>query len=272
MDDLGFRQGVVAVERLRSYSGNVFRLQEHLARWESSIKAMRITALPSCSQIERIVESLVDRNRDWIFQQGEFGVTIVATPGPQGRSLKSHQATFAVHLNSLDMHRIENRIVDGQPLVVTDVVQPPPESWPRYVKSRCRLHYHLADQIARDHHQNAIGVLIDSDETITETSICNVAIVENGSVISPPTDRILSGVTQSVVESLAQSIGIAWKKVPLSVDRFVRADEILLMGTDTGLWFANSVGDRRLPPLTETAVCRRLQASFRSHVTTGRSL
>ncbi len=46
--DLGFRQAVTAVERLRTYNGKVFQVDAHLDRWCESTSQLAIHALPSC--------------------------------------------------------------------------------------------------------------------------------------------------------------------------------------------------------------------------------
>mgnify|MGYP001811925444 CR=1 FL=1 len=79
------------------------------------------------------------------------------------------------------------------------------------------------------------------NSSITETSIANLAMVQNGQIISPPADTILSGITQTVVEALAAELGIDWRQQAINGDELRQADEIVLMGTDGGIWFASSV-------------------------------
>lgn len=165
-----------------------------------------------------------------------------ATPGESGVGA----ATFGLHLNRLDHARIRHRRLQGQPLVVTDVIQPDPGCWPRTIKTRSRIHYYRADSVAKQHHEDAMGVLVDDDGSITETSIANLAIVHSDRILSPPADRVLGGITQSVIESLAPEIGITWSKQPISSTLLSQADEILMMGTDGGIWFANAVDDHSI--------------------------
>ena len=84
-------------------------------------------------------------------------------------------------------------------------------------------------------------MLLDQDGSITETSIANLAIVQSGTILSPPADRVLGGITQAIVETLAEQQSLPWQKQPISPDQLISADEVLLMGTDGGLWFASSV-------------------------------
>ncbi len=236
INDIGFRQGVIAVERLRTYNGKAFVPDRHLNRWERTTTALHIGGLPNRGELRQLIEELLKRNQDFINDQGDVGVTVVATPGDgDGKS------SLAMHLNVIDHDTVSDRRIDGQPIMVTSVVQPPNESWSRDIKVRSRIHYYLADQTARAAHKDAIGVLVDSDDCVTETSSCNIAIVSDGEITSPPKDRVLSGVTQSVIEEIAAHENLTWNRRPLSKADLSGADEVLLMGTTGGIWFANRV-------------------------------
>jgi branched-chain amino acid aminotransferase len=241
LEDSGFRQGVTVVERLRTYSQQIFALDAHLIRWQHSVSELSITGLPSNASIAQLMLELLSRNALLLQSEGDVGITMFATPGEFGPGKHGSAPTFGLHLNLLNHARHEHHRQHGQPLIVTGVQQPDPQCWARTIKVRSRLHYYLADRKAREQDENAIAVLVDSDGSVTETSIANLAIVEAGQILSPPADRVLGGVTQSMIESLASQASIGWAKRPISVTQLRQADEILMMGTDGGIWFANSV-------------------------------
>lgn len=241
IDDVGFRQGVTAVERLRTYGGRIFAMEAHLRRWEWSTSKLGINPLPSSQSTESLLGELLQRNPGFA-RDRDVGITMFATPGLVGQSTP----TFGMHLNPLNHERIESHRQQGQAVVVTDVRQPPASCWPRSIKTRSRIHYYLADAFAAQHHADSLGVLIDDDGTITETSTSNIAVVRSGAIYSPPADRVLAGVTQLMVELLAQDASISWTKSPISVSQLVDADEVLLMGTDGGIWFGNSVSNHAI--------------------------
>jgi branched-subunit amino acid aminotransferase/4-amino-4-deoxychorismate lyase len=257
-EDQGFRQGVVAVERLRTYAGRSFQIDPHLRRWQHTVESLKIRQLPDRSQIEQLLVQVLDLNRALIDQQIDVGITIFATPGSTGRSLP----TFCLHLNRLDHQRVQRRRELGQPLVVTDIEQPSQRCWPRSIKVRSRIHYYLADKEAGKRGDDAIGVLIDSDGSVTETSIANLAMVQAGKITSPPAESVLGGITQMFVESLAAELGIDWCKRPITRDELRQADEILLMGTDSGIWFASSVDDHPIGDGQPGEVYRSLRDRF----------
>ena len=260
VDDGGFRQGVTAVERLRTYGQAIFELEPHLDRWQHSTSQMGIDGLPRLADIDALLWELLSRNQQTLDLQGEVGITLFATPG----TAASEPATFGMHINRLDLNRIQESQESGQALVVTDIQQPSPQCWPRTIKARSRLHYHLADQVARQIAPSASGVLIDNDGTITETSISNIAIVKAEKILSPPRDRVLRGITQAFVEQIAREIQIDWATSQITTTDMLEADEVLLMGTDGGLWFANSVNENAIGKGDARPTYQALQQQFQS--------
>lgn len=270
VDDLGFRQSVTAVERLRTYNARPFQLDEHLRRFDNTLRLIAIEGVLPASELAEKVGELLDRNHDLIEKLGDVGITIWATPGNRSGG----RPTLALHLNKLDHLAVARRRKDGQTVVLTDVVQPGPQSWSRQAKVRCRLHYHLADGQAREiaslrgMTSDATGVLLDSDGTWTESSVANVGLVVGREIHWPPAARVLPGITQAYVRKLAGSMGIVSREAGITTSDIRNADALLLMGTDTGLWFASEVVDASgqtvrswSPPINGTIV-RLLQAGM----------
>ena len=258
VDDLGFRQGVTAVERLRTYGGRPFQVAAHLHRWQHTTDSLRIAGLPAVDQIERLIGEALLRNQALLDEVADVGITILATPGTAVDS-----PFFVIHLNELDHSGIRARQDNGQPLVITDVQQPSARSWPRSIKVRSRIHYYLADLEARQRAKDGLGLLVDANGHVTETSIANIAIVKASRIASPPAKSILGGITQAVIEQIAAGAQIEWEKRPLAPNDLHSADEIFLMGTDAGIWFASSVDGRGIGADAERPVYTLLAKQFR---------
>lgn len=248
IDDLGFRQAVTVVERMRTYRRVLWQSDRHHDRFCRSLAAIGLDAW-SRERWDDLTGALLDRNRPWLDRE-ELGVTILVTPGAdQGRNDRGghdlgRRGTEIAMVQAIDHARNTRWRDQGQSVVVTDVVQPPPESWSRQAKLRCRVHYYLADVQASQRSPGSTGLLIEADGTMTESSIANVAMVVRGQVHSPPRDRVLGGITQSVVEDIVREMGMDWKERPLSREDLIHADEVWLMGTDAGLWFADRVDNQ----------------------------
>ncbi|MGV3483723.1 MAG: aminotransferase class IV [Planctomycetaceae bacterium] len=246
VDDAGFRQGVIAVERLRTYEGRVAALESHVVRWRRTLEALSLNLAVDVDDIRERIDALIEANRDWVTQNHDCGIVMLATPGTPSAGPEAPEPTQIVHLLPLDLTKILHHRATGQPLFITDVEQPSGKCWPRDIKVRCRLHYYLADQQARDHHPGAVGLLIDHDGTITESSVANIAILRDQQVIAPPIDQVLPGITQDLVKQACDEVGLVWRTERLWPAEVREADEVWLMGTDGGLWFANRVDGRAI--------------------------
>ncbi len=260
VDDIGFRQSVVAVERLRTYGRRLVCLPQHIIRWRRTLDHLAIPVPVDEDAIAARIDELIGRNEPWCRQQGDFGITMLATPGCDPR--RGAGATEILHLNPLNQAKIQRHRDLGQPLVITDVQQPPEKSWPRDIKVRCRLHYYLADRAAQQINPDAVGVLLDADGSVTETSIASLAICRAGGIVSPPPAQVLPGITQQVVQQVAQQLGVAWSHATLFPADLREAEEVWLMGTDGGLWFADRVDGVLIGDGCPGVVYQKLLAGF----------
>lgn len=194
----------------------------------------------------------------------DVGITLWATPGTQVRD----RPTFALHLNAIDHAAATLRQKRGQSVVLTDIVQPATECWSRHAKVRCRLHYYLADVQAQSLVPGATGVLQDSDGSWTESSIANIALLFGREIVFAPAAQVLPGITQAHVRDLADRQTLTLRESRLTAQMIADADAMLLMGTDTGIWFAQNVYDsqgkviRSFPSDVENAVITQLQSRF----------
>lgn len=258
--DLGFRQSVVAVERLRTYHGRPASLSEHIVRWRRTLDHLAIAAVVDEAAIAERIDGLQRQNERWCQQVGDFGITMLATPG--WNPAAAVRPTEMMHFNPLDHAKIARHRATGQPLVITDVQQPSARSWPRDIKVRCRLHYYLADRLAHQIDPAAIGLLVDADGSVTETSVASLAICRDGVIFSPPPEQVLPGVTQHLVEQVAHQAGIAWTYTTLFPADVRQADEVWLMGTDGGLWFINRADGMLIGQGQPGAIYRHVLAGF----------
>lgn len=263
VDDPAVTQAVTAVERLRAYGGVLFQRDRHLDRWERTVSELLIEGLPSRSELSGLLDQVVRRNQAWIEAQDAFGIVLFASPGI------NDQPTLVIETYAIDSALMSVRVERGTPIVVTAVEQPSAGSWSRGIKVRCRLHYYLADREARNADADAIGILVDSDKTVTESSIANLVIVEGDRLVAPPHDQVLCGVSLQVVRELSAQLGIDWTEQRISPTRLGSADEVLLTGTSCGLWFASSIDgseSRAAGPLYQ-----KLRSAFDDFIAAGES-
>ena len=248
LDDVGLRQGIILVERLRTYGGQLWQWIRHRSRLSSGCEGCGIKIHPD--RWDEVVQRLLRQNADRIANR-DVAVVLLATPG------QSDVPTMVAYLDPINEAAVERRRQHGQPVVVTDYQLPSSDCWPREWKIRSRPMYYLADRAARSIDPDAVGLLIDHDAAVLDCSVASVAIVQNGCIVMPPPERALPSVSTMVVGDIAKDLGVPVDRKTFGIAELYDADEVWLMGTTTGLWFANrltyqrrtEVLSKQVPPL-----------------------
>lgn len=227
VEDAGFLLGVTVTERLRTFRGQVFRIEEHLRRLRGSLEIVGLKSEEISAEIGSGIKEFVRRNQSLIDPEDDWSIIAFATPGVSGGG-----PTVCVHGHPLPFKSWANQFEAGLPIVVSSIRQVPNNCWPAELKCRSRMHYYLADREAAAKRPGARAIVLDQGGFVAEATTANI-IVYRGSegFISPPADNILLGVSLAVVEELAAKLGVPFKMRPVTVDELRTCDEALLAST-----------------------------------------
>jgi branched-chain amino acid aminotransferase len=89
-------------------------------------------------------------------------------------------------------------------------------------------------------------VLLDGEGFVAEAPTSNVFAVRDGVLVTPPTDRVLAGITRDSVLGLAHAEGIAVREERLAPEDLASADEAFLAGTSLPIQAIAAVDGARL--------------------------
>jgi branched-chain amino acid aminotransferase len=232
VDDVGFLLGATVTERLRTFRGEVFRLDEHMQRLRRSLEIVGLDAGAIVKQIAAAIPDFISRNPRLIAEQDDWSVIAFATPGVAGMG----QPTVCVHGYPLQFQLWAGQYEKGVNVVVSDIRQMPPSSLPPELKCRSRMHFYLADRQAVQREPGARAILLDGDGNVAEASTANVLVYRKGEgLVSPPPEHILFGVSVHVVQELADRLGLPFNTRPLTVEALQSADEAMLTSTSVCL-------------------------------------
>lgn len=232
--DAGFVLGTTVAEQVRSFGGRLFCLERHLERLWRSLEVVEVDPGLSTADVEKTANDLVARNHALLDPADDLGLGIFVTPGayPTFAPPDALGPTICLHTYPLPFHRFAHLYEQGDAVVVTDVRQVSAHCWPRSLKCRSRMHYYLADQKARQTDPHSRAILLDEDGFVTETTTASLVIVERGpTIVSPPHEKLLPGISVGVVAELAQQLGIPFVERDLTPDDLATAEEVLLAGT-----------------------------------------
>jgi branched-chain amino acid aminotransferase len=232
--DAGFVWGATVSDLCRTFRHQLFRLQDHFARFRQSCEWARIPQPRSNSELVGIAEQLVARNATLLRPEQELALVMFATPGPIG--YQAGQAgegppTLCMYTFILPFDRYRPYLERGIHLVVPATRQVPASSVDPRIKQRSRLHWWLAQQETRATDPAAMALLLDAQGHVTETASANLLVVRQGTVLSPPRTTILPGVTLRVVEELCGELALPFEERCLTVEDCRTADEAFLSCT-----------------------------------------
>jgi branched-subunit amino acid aminotransferase/4-amino-4-deoxychorismate lyase len=232
VDDVGFLLGATITERLRTFRGQVFRLDEHLRRMRRSLDIVRLDAAAITRELAGAVPEFVARNFTEIAADDDWTIIAFATPGISGGG----RPTVCVHGWPLQFHQWAEYFDRGLPVVISDIRQVPDNCWPSELKCRSRMHYFLAEREAAARQPGARAILLDQEGYVAESTTANVVVYRGQEGLSsPPDDHILVGISLGVVHELAGRLGIPWMRRRLTVDELRTADEVMLTSTSVCL-------------------------------------
>ncbi|MFP6753177.1 MAG: aminotransferase class IV [Pirellulaceae bacterium] len=249
---LGFMMGVTVSERLRTFAGQLFRLDQHMERLRQSLEMVGIETLETMEQLTATAEELARENHQLLDPADDLGMYILVTPGLASGS--SQRPTVIIGTAPLEFSGWNTTYREGTELVTSRHRQVPASSWHPHLKCRSRMHYFLADQEAERLQPGARALLLDQQENVGELSTANIVIYrEQEGLVSPRREGILAGISLDVLAELAVSLSIPFTESDLSLSDLAAADEVLLTSTSPCVWSvtgldSSPIGDGRVGP------------------------
>lgn len=260
--DAGIVQGATVSEMTRTFRHRLFRLEDHLRRLDRSLRYAGFETGLSIAELSRISHELIEQNAKLVGANDDLGLIHFVTAGPyatyagMAAGALRPGPTVCLHTFPLPFLLWAEKMRSGAHVMTPRVRQVPAECVDPQVKCRSRMHYYLADQEVRRTDPAAIALLLDLAGNVTETNAGNFLIVERGTIVSPPTETVLPGISRQTVIELAQQLGIPFVERALPVDEAAGADEALLASTPFCLlpvtrFNGRAIGDGRPGPVFE---------------------
>jgi len=218
--DRGFIFGDGVYELVPVYSRVPFRMDEHLARLERSLAAVRIRNPYSRAEWRDIITQLVAKQA---FE--DQGIYFQVTRGVAKRDHafpKDPDVAPTVFVMSNPLVCPPKALVESGAAAVTAV----DDRWHRCdIKSISLIGNCLLRQVSVD--AGAVETILFRDGKLTEASASNVFVVKGGRILSPAkSNLILPGITYDVVLELAQSGGLPLELRDVSEAEVRGADEL----------------------------------------------
>ncbi len=241
--DHGLLYGDGVFEGIRMYGRNIFRLEEHLKRLESSAKYI-------CLQIplsrEKLVEAICETCRRSQLDDGYIRLIVTRGCGTLGLDpYKCENPSLIIIVSKISLYPPEF-YENGLPIIVAATRRFTAEALSPRVKSLNYLNNIMAKMEAI--HSNVLeALMLDQNGYIVECTGDNFFIVKNGVLRTPPIHQgALQGITRDAVLDLARKEGIKINEDRMTLYDAFEADECFLTGTAAEIIPVISIDNRTI--------------------------
>ena len=226
--DHGLLYGDGVFEGLRSYGGNVFRLQEHLVRLYESAKAIWL-------QIPITIEAMTAAVNETLKVNGlsDAYIRLVVTRGAGSLGLdpnKTSDPQVIVIADKIALYPPEF-YEKGLSIITASTIRNHPAALSPRIKSLNYLNNILA-KIEGLQAGCIEAMMLNSKGEVAECTGDNIFLYRRGQILTPPIDAgILEGVTREAVMESARGAGLEVREIALTKHDVYVADECFLTGT-----------------------------------------
>ena len=239
--DPGVRWGDGLFETMRAENGQVAMLDRHLARLSASITALALDPIPTGADIRTAVNAVVAHLDDTPHR-----VRITVTTHP----------TLLVEATPYE---------PGDPDAGVAVVALPGARWPGAEICEHKTLSYAGHRLA---HRRAVAagadhaLLIDDEGRLGESDAANVFIVTGDTLVTPPVEGILGGVTRDLLLEAAAAEGIPVEVRHITEPEWRGADEMLLSNGLAGVTSVLTIDGAPVGDGTPGPMAARLRQTY----------
>ncbi len=261
--DHGLLYGDGVFEGLRSYSGKVFKLREHIDRLFESAHAIALTIPITREKLEQDIYETLRRN-----SLSDAYIRLVVTRGSGSLGLDPNRTShpqIIIIADSVTLYPAEF-YEKGLKIITASTIRNHPAALNPRIKS---LNY-LNNIMAKIEGLQAgciEALMLNSKGEVAECTGDNIFIVKQGILLTPPKDAgILDGVTRNAILELARNSGLTALEQTLTRHDLFVSDECFLTGSAAEVIPVISIDGRPIADGNVGPVTKRLMSAFRSLV------
>jgi branched-chain amino acid aminotransferase len=257
--DHGLLYGDGVFEGIRSYSGKVFRMAQHLDRLWNSAKAIWLTIPISKEEMARAIETTLAANE---IRDGYIRVVVTRGVGTLGLDPNRCSHPQVIIITDYISLYPEDLYQKGLEIITVSTVRNHPAALSPRIKSLNYLNNILA-KIEGLQAGCIEALMLNHKGEVAECTGDNLFLVRSGKLLTPPNEAgILEGITRQAVMELAAAAGIPVHEVPLTKHDVYIADECFLTGTAAEVVPVVKVDSRLIGDGTPGPMTRDLMERF----------
>ncbi len=263
--DHGLLYGDGIFEGIRIYGGNVYRLDEHLERFELSARAIMLKLPLSRKELAEAVCETCRRNK-----LNDGYIRLVATRGEGDLGLAPWSCPKPVVFCIADKIQLypQEYYDNGLAIVTVPTRRIAPDALPPTIKSLNYMNNIFAKIEARQ--AGALeAIMLNHLGYVAECTADNVFVVQKGEIFTPAASQgALKGITRQTIFDIAKELGVPMREADLTRYDVWCADEGFLTGTGAEVIPFVKLDGRELGDGKPGPVTKKVLASFRKRVLT----
>jgi branched-chain amino acid aminotransferase len=253
----GLHYGVAVFEGIRAYAATkgtaVFRLQDHLRRFEDSNHILGFRDLPySRAELTAATMETIRANG---YDECYIRPLTWLADGGWNLTLDTGKAHVGIAVWRQAVYLGQDAPSKGLKACVSSYTRHHPNA--TMTKAKISGNYVNSVMAKTDAQRQGLdeAILLDPEGYVTECTGANLFLVRGRTLITPPTETILEGITRSTVMTLAVDAGLDVVQARLSRDHLYVADEVFVCGTAAEVVGVSEidrrpVGDGKVGPVT----------------------
>jgi len=264
--DHGLLYGDGVFEGIRAYNKRVFKLERHVERMYQSAKAIDLKIPHTPEEFTDLILQTCRRNS---IVDGYIRPIVTRGPGDLGldpRKCKKGPTVVIIAQPKISLYP-KDKYETGLRLVTSSYRRVPPQSLSPSIKSLNYLNQIMARVEANQYGADE-ALLLDIQGYVSEASADNFFIVQNHSVITPPTSTNLPGVTRETALELAEKLGYRTVEKPFTLYDVWASNEAFITGTAAEIGPVVEVDGRTIGDGKPGKTTKQLMKAFRELVTT----
>jgi branched-chain amino acid aminotransferase len=220
--DLGLLRGYAVFDFLRTYNQKPFYLDDHLKRLLNSAKLIGLKHNYNLKFLRKITLQTLKKN----IQKGlEYNIRIILTGGNSEDFITPSKPNLIVMITPLK--KLDEKLYQKGGKLITKISE-------RILPQAKTIIYTSAVKFIQEaKKKGAVEVLLlDKDKKILECTTSNFFAVIDGKIITPPTEKILPGITRKIVINLAKKLKIPVIEKDIHFNEIKKFDEAFITASN----------------------------------------
>jgi branched-chain amino acid aminotransferase len=258
--DHGLLYGDGVFEGMRSYSGKVFRLTEHLDRLWNSAKAICLEIPMTKEGLGEAVNATLKANS---ITDGYIRLIVTRGSGTLGLDPNRCGRPEVIIITDFIALYPQEYYENGLQIITASTIRNHPAALNPRIKSLNYLNNILA-KIEGAQAGCVEALRLNHKGEVSECTGDNIFVVIRGELLTPSIDAcILEGITRGAVMELAREAGMTVREIPLSKHDVYVADECFLTGSAAEVVPVVKVDSRKIGDGKPGPITRDLTRRFR---------